>query len=395
MTNFLKRTWVEINLDNIKYNYEKIKSRINDNVKIMCVIKADAYGHGAEFLAKEYSRLGADWFAVSNIDEAIQLRTAGIAEPILILGYTPVEMTDYLLNFNITQAVFSEEYAIQLSSMAQKFGTKLNIHIKLDTGMSRIGLLCHNEKTCIDAINICERIHNMNGLNVQGIFTHFAISDNGNEGIDFTNAQFEKFKFVVDGVKKKNIEIPLCHCCNSGGIVDYPHMHMDIVRAGIILYGLMPSSNTNNKLNLKPAMQLKTVISQIKNIEKNTRVSYGGTYIAKDNIRIATIPIGYADGYSRSFSNKSSMLVCGKRANVIGRVCMDQLMLDVTNISEAKEGDVVTVFGEDLNNKITVEELAALSNTIGYEIICLIGKRVPRIYYKDGQIVGRLNYICR
>ncbi len=393
MEQFLKRTWAEIDLDAVKHNFLKIRESINPKSKIMCVVKADAYGHGAEFLSKEYQTLGADWFSVSNIDEAMQLRDCGITKPILILGYTPVTEAPKLAQFSISQAVLSEEYAEELSKVAVQNEITVKVHVKLDSGMARIGLVCHDEMLCDQTTRSLEKIYHKKGLELEGLFTHFAVSDEGKDGEIATKKQYQNFMRVVNRFQEKGYKIPLCHCCNSGAILDYPEMDLDMVRAGIILYGLLPSIKTRNQLDFKPVMQLKTVISQLKTVKGHTPVSYGGTFVTTRQTKIASVPIGYADGYFRSFSNRSEMLVRGKRVPVIGRVCMDQLMLDVTDVSQVEEGDVVTVFGKDGSEEISASDLAKLADTISYEIICLLGKRVPRVYLKDGKTVGQLNYI--
>lgn len=395
MRGYLKRTWVEVDLEAIAYNYLEIRKRLPAESKMMCVVKADAYGHGAEFLTKEYESLGADWFAVSNIEEAIQLRDIGVSKPILILGYTPVCEAETLSKFSIAQAVLSEEYAVKLSEAAKLLGKRISVHIKVDSGMSRIGIACQCDSECEQAANCVKKIHELPGLFVEGIFTHFAVSDCGDLGKMQTEAQYTRFTKVVNLLKTSGYDIPLCHCSNSGAILDYSGMRLNMVRAGIILYGLMPSENIANKIRLKPAMQLKTVISQIKTVDKNTAVSYGGTFVTNRKTRIATVPIGYADGYLRCFSNRAEMLLHGKRVPVIGRVCMDQLMIDVTDVDQACEGDCVTVFGNDGDEFISVDDLASLADSINYEIICLLGKRVPRIYMKNGRLSGQLNYILR
>lgn len=389
MENFLKRTWAEVDLNAIDHNFKLIRSVVNKKSLIMCIIKADAYGHGSTFLAKEYEKLGADWFGVSNIDEALQLRESGIKKPILILGYTPISCADKLANYNISQAVLSLEYAKLLSSACEKLGVNVKVHIKIDSGMSRIGLVCHDTASANKAIDDIKEISKLKGITIEGMFTHFAVSDEGADGEAYTKEQFNRFKYVIDNVKKAGIDIPLCHCCNSGAIIDYPEMNLDMVRAGVILYGLAPSIKTKNKLDLKPAMKLKTVVSLLKYIEPGSSVSYGRTFISDKKMKVATVPIGYADGYSRAFSNKAQMVVCDKRVNIIGKVCMDQLILDVSDIDDIYEGAIVTVFGDELS----VDELAAIANTINYEIVCLVGKRVPRIYMKDNKPVGQLNYI--
>lgn len=394
MNKFLKRTWAEIDLDAIEYNFKQIKNNTKANCKIMCVIKADAYGHGAEFLANEYQSLGADWFAVSNLEEALQLRESGISKPILILGYTPVSEVNTLIDLNISQAILSLDYAKRLSESAYKIGKSLNVHIKLDTGMNRIGLNCQNQKSCDNSIEDIKEISGMNGLHIQGMFTHFAVADEGDSGKEYTLKQYNNFSYVREQLKNLGIDSGICHCSNSAGIIDYPEMNFDMVRAGIILYGLYPSDSLHKKVDLRPAMSLKSVISQLKTVEKNTRISYGGTFITDKETKIATVPIGYADGYLREFSNRAKMIVSSKKVPVIGRVCMDQLMLDVSSIKDVHEGDVVTVFGKCGNTEISVEDLANLASTINYEIICMVSKRVPRLYYKNGKCIGQLDYIC-
>lgn len=395
MNPFLKRAWAQIDLNALQYNYNVVKSRINPKSKIMCVVKADAYGHGAKRLSKEFSKLGADWFAVSNLEEAMQIRKAGVNKPILILGYTPVNMVKILSDNNISQAAISEEYAEKLSLTAEKTNKKVKIHIKLDTGMNRIGILNQNDIQRKNAVKAIENILNMNGVIVEGLFTHFAVADEGIDGEEYTRMQYKNFKCVISDLKQKGIKIPLCHCCNSAAIIDYPDMDMDMVRPGIILYGLLPSNKLKSKLNLKPVMQLKSTVSLVKEVDAGVKISYGGDFIANKNMKIATVPIGYADGYPRYMSGKGEMIIRGKRAKIVGRICMDQLMLDVTDIDKVKQGDIVTVLGSEMDNSISASDIAKINNTINYEIICLVGKRVPRIYYKDGKFVGQLNYIYR
>ena len=395
MNPFLKRAWAQIDLNALQYNYNVVKSMINPKSKIMCVVKADAYGHGAKRLSKEFSKLGADWFAVSNLEEAMQIRKAGVNKPILILGYTPVNMVQVLSDNNISQAAISEDYAKKLSLRAEKINKKIKVHIKLDTGMNRIGILDQNDIQRKNAVKSIENILNMSGLIVEGLFTHFAVADEGIDGEDYTRMQYDNFKCVISDLKEKGIKIPLCHCCNSAAIIDYPDMDMNMVRPGIILYGLLPSNKLKSKLRLKPVMQLKSTVSLVKEIDAGVKISYGGNFISDKKMKIATVPIGYADGYPRYMSGKGEMIVKGKRAKIVGRICMDQLMLDVTDIDGVNQGDIVTVLGGEKESRISANDIADINNTINYEIICLVGKRVPRIYYKDGKFVGQLNYIYR
>lgn len=393
MTSFSKRTWAEINLNSIEYNFRNIKNKLSKNTKILCVLKADAYGHGAEFLVKEYEKLGADWYGVSNIDEAVQLRNAGAKKPILIFGYTNPEMVETLNKYDISQAVFSLQYAKKLSEICEKTGSKIKIHIKVDTGMSRIGFFCQSEESINSSAEEIKQLKNLKNLETEGIFTHFSVSDDMTNNTEYTIKQYNNFCSIIKKIENEGINIPIKHCCNSGGIISCPGMHMDMVRAGVILYGLYPSEEVKDKIDLKPVMQLKTVVSQVKEIPENTSVSYGRTFVSNKKMKIASVSIGYADGYSLKFSNTAELLIHGKRAKIVGRVCMDQLMIDITDIEDVKEGDEVTVFGTDNPQNISVDELAKIAGTINYEIVCLIGKRVPRIYIKDGKIKGKISLV--
>ncbi len=394
MDHFLKRTWAQIDLDAIKHNYLQVRKSVSNDTMILCVIKADAYGHGAVALASEYERLGADWFAVSNLEEAFQLRNNGIKKPILILGYTPADMAYELSKFNISQAVFSENYARQLSEFAKKNNVNIKIHLKVDTGMSRIGFIFKDKQQDQSTIEKLVEVCHFDNLITEGIFTHFSVADEDGKSIETTKKQFESFNYICEKLKDNNINIKIRHCSNSGGILNYPQTNLDMVRAGIILYGLFPSDYTRGKLDLIPAMSLKTVVSQVKTVPKGTAVGYGGTYITPHETKIATVPIGYADGYLRALSGKAEMLVNGKRASVIGRICMDQLMLDITGIDNVKENTIVTVFGKEKDEEIRIEDLANIIGTINYELLCLLSKRIPRIYTQDGKRIGQLNYIC-
>jgi len=391
MENYSKRAWIEIDLDAISYNYKMIKSKLKPRTKILCVLKADAYGHGAPFLFKEYERLGADWFGVSSIDEAIQLRKSGASIPILIFGYTPPEMVKKLANFNISQSLFSKNYAYKLREMCKKENAKIKVHIKIDTGMSRIGFPGQTLEDINNSVKEIITLKNSKELEFEGIFTHFSVADNSEEK-GYTLKQFDNFSKAIRKLEDSGVDIPLKHCCNSGGIVNFPEMHLDMVRAGLVLYGLYPSKEMEKKIDLHPAMRLKSVISQIKTIPAGTSVGYGRTFVASKEMKVATVPLGYADGYSTAFSNKAQMTVCGKKASILGKVCMDQLILDVSDITEATENCEVTVFGSD-EGEITVNELSKISKNINYEMICLIGKRVPRIYYRGSEVKGELSYV--
>ncbi|HEX2985611.1 MAG TPA: alanine racemase [Caproiciproducens sp.] len=395
MSDFFNRTWAEIDLDAVEHNYRVIRKQLNPKTLVCCVIKADAYGHGAQALAKEYERLGADWFAVSNLEEAVQLRCAGIRLPVLILGYTPPRFAAKLSELNIAQAILSPEYARKLSEEAVRAGVTVRAHIKVDTGMSRIGFLYQLPDRDSRVIGEIERVCGLPGLDPEGIFTHFSVADEGESGGTYTLMQYDNFTKAIALLEKRGVRFRIRHCANSAAILDYPEMQLDMVRPGVILYGLMPSGQVKNKVDLEPVMQLKTIVSMVKTVEPQTSVSYGRRFVTKKRTVIATVPIGYADGYPRHMYIRASMLVHGKKAKIIGRVCMDQAMLNITSIPDVQEGDIVTVFGRDGENEITVDELASYNRTINYELVCMISKRVPRIYFKDGKDVGELNYICK
>ena len=384
--NMVKRTWAEISLNAIEHNYNVIRNKVADGTKVCCVIKADGYGHGAVELSQIYEKLGADFFAVSNIDEGIEIRKSGSKLPIVILGYTPVSEAINLATYNISQAVFSLEYAKELSEKCVEEDCICKMHIKVDSGMSRIGFMCQEFPRDEYSIEeICEACCLPN-LEVEGLFTHFCVSDEDAEGREFTNKQYENFIHVRDSLKKRGVDISVVHCSNSGAIEDYPETCCDMVRAGIILYGLAPSSKLADRLDLVPAMTLKTVVAFVKEVQKGATISYGRTFTADRKMKIATVPIGYADGFIRQNAKDGYMMVNGKKAKIVGRICMDQTMLDVTDIEDVKTGDEVVVFGTGENGEPTADSLAENTGTINYETVCLVGKRVPRIYIKDGKI---------
>ena len=348
----------------------------------MAVVKADAYGHGDSVLTGELERLGADAFAVSNLEEALHVRLAGTKLPILILGVTPVQFADVLSENNISQTVFSTEYAQKLSESAQRLGVTVDCHIKTDSGMGRLGFdVMYDRENAVAEIERCTKLSN---LSFSGIFTHFAEADSEN-GREYTSEQYSAFCDTVEKLKNKGITFDYIHACNSAGIVSFPEMHGTAVRAGIILYGLDPAQK---KTDFVPVMELKSIIAQLRLHKKGSTVGYGRTHTLERDTLVATIPVGYADGYPRKLSNTASVLVNGKRAKILGRVCMDQLMVDVTDIEGVTEESVVTLFGRDNGEFLGVDELASLSETINYELVCLVGKRVPRVYVKDGKRVA-------
>lgn len=377
-----RRTWAEIDLDRAEQNYLTVKRSVGDDVKICCVIKANSYGHGAVRMAHFYQKMGADYLAVSNIEEALQLREKSITVPILILGYTPEECAGVLSHYNITQTVYSYDYGVKLSEVAKKLGVQVKIHIKIDTGMGRLGFLCRD-----DSHNELDRIYELchsDSLIPEGIFTHFAVADENVDGDAFTEEQLGHFNYAIGYLRDRGLTFHIHHAANSAAIFDHPECHLDMVRAGIVLFGLKPSEKMRNLPELAPVMSLKSVISHIKEVYAGETVSYGRTFLANRKMTVATVPIGYADGLWRvNGANDGYVLVSGKYAPIIGRICMDQLMLDISEI-DCKVGDVVTVFGAD---KIcSVDSIARRNGTINYEIVCAIGERVPRAFVSGGQI---------
>lgn len=370
---FLHRTWAEIDLNALRDNFDILKKHSN-GCKIMAVVKADAYGHSAKDIAPVLEQMGADFFAVSNLPEALSLRECGIKKSILILGYTPVNMVKSFKEHDISQCVYSEEYAKALSDSAKNENVKIKVHIKLDTGMSRLGFDCRNEKLCgIDKAIYCSQLE---GFELEGIFTHFAVADrtpNTEDG--FTKAQYDRFTNALNRFSEKGIKAPLCHCCNSAGFLLDSDKHLSLSRVGISLYGLSPSSELELEQNLTPVMTVKSVVSMVKEINEGDTINYGRTFKADKKMRIATVTAGYADGYPRLLSNKGYVLIHGKKANIVGRICMDQMSVDVSQIPETQMGDEVILFGKELS----VDTLADLTGTINYEIICGISPRVPRI----------------
>lgn len=388
MEQFLKRTWAEIDLNKIEKNYDICRSMLRDGVKMMGVIKADGYGHGAVAYAEIFSKKGCEWFAVSNLDEALQIREAGIETPILILGFTPAEKAEVLAFNNIAQAVYNREYAAALSKNAVAQGVQVNVHIKVDTGMSRIGFLYQDSEDDAATIDAIEAACKLPGLYAQGIFQHFAVADCGEEGEVYTRLQYDLFLDVIRRLQKRGTDFELYHCCNSAGASEYRDLQLNMARLGIVIYGLTSSDLVKEQWGIEPVMSVKSVVAMVKEIEAGTTVSYGRTFTAANDMKIATIPIGYADGYTRRLSgNGARMIIKGAYVPIIGTICMDMCMVDVTGL-DVKAGDAVTVIGKEGDKAVTVDEIAAKSGTINYEITCDISKRVPRVYVRDGKVVS-------
>lgn len=376
MKQYLKRAWAEISLSALEKNIRAIKSTLFRETSLMAVIKANAYGHGEDGILKKLCECGVKYFAVSNLDEAVSVRSHCPEGEILILGYTPPEFADELVENNIIQGVLSLDYAGELCKNAK---AAVRCHIKIDTGMGRIGLKYRAPEEC--AVEI-RNILSLDKLSVEGLYTHFAAADaDDEESCEYTERQADFIIRTYDLLKSEGIVLPHLHFLNSAGLCYHNNKRSTLARAGIIMYGLHPNYPLKLPIEVEPVMTLKAVVSQVKELGKGDSVSYGRIYRApEDNIRAATVTVGYADGYSRLLSEKAEVLVNGKRCPVIGRICMDQLVLDVSHAGNVREGDIVTLIGRDGNEEITADELASLYGTIGYEVVCGISKRVPRIY---------------
>ena len=388
---YLKRTWAEISLDNLNHNYHALREKLPSECRFLGVVKADAYGHGAVPVSRHLKELGAEFLAVSNFEEATQLRCNGIRGPILILGYTPVKYAEDLAKMGIRQEVHSLEYARALNERLKGLHRRLRVHIKLDTGMSRLGFFAYDHEQTVEEL---KEVAAMDNLLIEGVFTHFPVADSI-DGADenFTRTQFERFTSMLTTLQGVGIKPEIRHCCNSGASILYPEYAMDMIRPGIATYGVLPSGDLRGRIDLKPVMSLRSTIFQIRDFEPNITVSYGRTYTTRDPERIAVVGIGYADGLSRSFSNNISFLLHGKRVPQVGRICMDMCMIDISKVPEAQVNDVVTVFGEDGGDEIEVESLSNRLNTIPYEILCGINKRIPRIYLDGEDQTEILQYI--
>jgi len=371
MTEQTKRTWAEIHLDRLADNYHTLRS-LAPNSLFAGLVKANAYGHGAVAVARKLEELGADWLLVAALDEATELREAGIRAPILILGYTPVEYAGRLLELDLTQTIYDMEQAKAFSAAACELGRPLNCHLKADTGMSRLGILC-DEAHLEDSARLLADMARLPGLKAEGIFMHFADADTSPE---YSNLQITRFQTLLARLEELGVTFAIRHCCAGAATINYPRMHLDMIRPGILLYGHMPDHACDGTLPLVPVMELKTRVASVKHLPKGTCVSYGRTHVLERDSLVAAVPIGYGDGLFRLLSGRQEMLIRGRRVAQIGRVCMDMCMLDVTDLKQVKVGDEVTVFGRDL----PLEEKADAVGTITYELLCAVSPRVPRVY---------------
>ena len=377
-----QRVYAAGDLSAVLWNMERMHENLSPGTEMIGVIKTDGYGHGAVPIGRELEKLPyVSGYAVATPEEAFLLRKAGLAKPILILGYTFPYCYEELIRQEIRPAVFRRDMLEELDACAGRLGKKAPVHVKVDTGMSRIGIMPDEE-----GLAFMEWVCGLQHIVVEGAFTHFARADEADKGpAERQLAQFSGF--LEEAQRRMGREIPVKHCSNSAGILTLPQANLSAVRAGITLYGLSPSEEvTKDCLSLRPVLSLKSHLVYIKEVEAGTPVSYGGTYVTKKRTRIATVPVGYGDGYPRSLSNKGYVLIRGKRARILGRVCMDQFMVDVSDIPEAAEGDEVTLIGKDGSEEITMEILGALSGRFNYELACDLGKRIPRVYFKEGKV---------
>ena len=376
-------TYVEIDLDAISANFDAIRAKAG--VQVMAIVKADAYGHGAVQIARLLDSK-CSFFGVSSIAEALELRQAGLTKPILILGYTPVEAFRLVLGQDIRPAIFRLDDGIALSKLAQKHGVVLPFHFAVDTGMSRLGFQATEESA-----DICAEIARLPGIVAEGLFSHFATADSA----DLTRAQEQAQRFADFDrmLQERGVKIPLRHLDNSAGLMNFSN-HYEMVRSGIVTYGMYPSDEVDPQLlNLKPALQWRSRVTHIKMLPPGREISYGGTFVTTRKTRVATVPVGYADGYRRSLSGKFYVLIRGRRAPILGRVCMDQMMVDITDVPDVKIDDPVVLVGNDGNDVITVEEIAAAADSFNYEFVCGISRRVPRRYRQNGQIIKTIHYL--
>ena len=382
-----ERVKAVVSLDAIAHNFEEMKKNIADGTKIVAVIKADGYGHGAEAIARLIEGYEYIWgFAAATAEEAIQLKNAGVKKPVLILGIVFEEYFQELIQKEVRMTVCDYDMAKALSEEAVRQGRQVHIHIGLDTGMSRIGFADKPE-----SVEEIKRIAALSNIEIEGMFTHFARADETDKSP--AEDQLKRYLAFVELLEKAGVQIPLKHCSNSAGIIRMPEANLNMVRAGITIYGIYPSAEVERDIvKLIPAMELKSHVAFVKDLPAGTAISYGGTFASETDLRVATIPVGYADGYPRTLSNKGWVLIHGQKAPILGRICMDQFMVDVTHIADVKHGDEVTLIGRDGDECIHIDELGDLSGRFSYEFACEISKRVPRVYIKDGREWGDLTF---
>ncbi len=386
----LKRTWADVSLDNLTHNYTVLRQQVPGSCRFLGVVKADAYGHGAVPVSHHLEELGAEFLAVSNLEEAVQLRRGEVHLPILILGYTPALYARDMAEMEIRQEVHSLAYARELEARLVGTDCRLRVHLKLDTGMARLGFFCREEGVLEELLAVTRLPH----LIVEGMFTHFPVADSLDPAdVAFTKEQYRTFRSFAEELEARKCRPEICHCCNSGATILYPEFAMDMIRPGIATYGISPAPELAGRLDLRPLLTLRTTISQIRQYPAGVSVSYGRSYVTPSPRTIAVVSIGYADGLSRKLSGQVSFLLRGVRVPVVGRICMDMCMVDVTDVPGAMVGDKVTVLGAVVGDVISLCDLAEQLDTIPYEILCGINKRIPRIYLDGKKQTEILQYI--
>lgn len=385
MKNLTRPTWLEIDLDNLAHNYHEIKSKLKDETDMLAVVKGDAYEHGAEMIVKTLKEEGVKRFGVAHLSEALHIRKYHGDVEILIMGYTPDFLAEKAIVNDITVTIYLKEQAEHFNQVAKMLNKSAKVHIKIETGMNRLGF-----KPTLESIDKIEEIYKMDNIKVEGIFSHFAVAD---ENRLYTNDQARKFRFVLDELEKRDVDIKIKHIMNSAALMNFYDCSYDMIRAGVIIYGVYPFPEADRRyLRLKSLLNLKSTVSNIKEIHKGQRISYGLIYEADKTTKIATIPLGYADGFSRKLSNIGRCIIKGQFAPIVGRICMDQLMIDVTGI-DVEIGDEVVFMGRAGDKEITIEEVAENIGEIPASVLCMFTKRLPRVYLKDGELIKVKDYL--
>jgi alanine racemase len=373
---FIRPVWVEVNLKNIEHNFKEIKKLLQDDIRVMACVKGNGYGHGAASIAKVALEAGATYLAVASADEAIELRNEGISSPVLVFGHTPKSLVDTVVEHDLTQTVFQDDMLLSLSESATKKGKTVNVHIKVDTGLGRIGI-----KNVEEALTFIKRAIKLPGIRVEGLYSQFATADELCS--KYAEEQIKRWNMIINKCREEKLDIPLLHISNSAGIFQYSACGGNMVRMGVSMYGYYPYTEVKTKVNLRPALRFLSKITHLKKVPSGTKIGYGSTFETQRDSIIATVAVGYGDGYPRSLSNRGELLVHGVRVPTIGRVCMDQLMIDVTDVDGIRQGDEVELYGGYGENSISLEEFAQNIGTIPNEVLCWISKRVPRCYISD------------
>ena len=387
----LKRTWADVSLDDLAHNYHTLRKSVPSSCRFLGVVKADAYGHGAVPISRHLEDLGAEILAISNLEEAVQLRRGGVKTPLLILGYTPAIYAADMVEQGIIQEVHSLHYARELEDQLSGTSLRLSVHLKLDTGMTRLGFFCQNDESALEELLT---IFSMKHLQVEGMFTHFPVADSTEpEDEAFTRAQFRQFSRFIGELEARHLRPEICHCCNSGATIQYPEYALDMIRPGLATYGIAPSPELAGRLDLRPILSLSSTIYQIRQYPSGVSISYGRAHVTDRPTTLAVIPIGYADGLSRQLSGQTEFLLHGVRVPVLGRICMDMCMVDITDVPQAKVGDPVIVMGTGTDGARSICGVAQQLGTIPYEILCAINKRIPRIYTAGEKLSEILQYI--